>query len=73
MYAHMHITRSQKATDGENEKGAINSDRRRRRTTSRRRFVSSMPVRKDRDKERHRRPMPRHSRNRWSFRQSRKE
>lgn len=32
MYAHMHITRSQKATDGENEKGAINSDRRRRRT-----------------------------------------
>lgn len=32
MYAHMHISRSQKATDGENEKGAIKSDSARRRT-----------------------------------------
>lgn len=32
MYAHRHITSSQKATDGENEKGAIKSDRGKGRT-----------------------------------------
>ena len=43
MYAHRHITSSRKATDGENEKGAVKSERGRGRTRAGRKEKSKPP------------------------------